>query len=268
MDADTRHQLKQNELAQALRQLWDFSDRRTVAWLGVIVVIALAYAGYKIWGWRQQGQLITAQQTLASVNAVDASLGDAPLAQLRQLIANNTEPGLVAISRLQLAQGLEARTQGAHGPAKLSEAETEYKAVLDVAAAPNHIKAAAAYRLGILYETKRDFAKAREAYTMLSEEQRFKGSPFMELAAMRLQQLDELAIPVQFEPGVKPLATAQPSIILKPADAIEDVPEGPPAPTHPEPASEQPAGEAPPTPTNRQPAGEAPPTESGGPQQP
>ncbi|MFQ5805953.1 MAG: hypothetical protein ACE5I3_05840 [Phycisphaerae bacterium] len=277
MDADTRHQLKQNELAQALRQLWDLSDRRTTAWLGVILVIALAYAGYKLWGWRQRVQLIDAHRALTSVNAADASLGDAPLARLRQLIADNSEPGLVAVARLQLARGLEARGQGADGAAKLADAETQYTAILDMPDAPNIIKAPAMYRLGMLHETRRDFAQARDIYTMLSQDQRFKGSPFMDLAARRLDQLDDLAVPIQFEPGFKPLATtqpaSQPAIILKPVDAIGDTLEGPPAPGGRKPIIRKLTGETPPAATTR-PAGgketppEAPPTKPSEPQQP
>lgn len=273
MDADTRHQLKQNELAEALRNLLDFRDKRTIAWLVVILAIALGYGGYKFWGWWQQVHLIQSYQTLTTVNATDASLGDAPLAKLRQLIADNTQPGLVAISRLQLAQGLEARGQGADGAAKLTTAETQYQAILQMPDAPNHIQAAATYRLGILYETMQEFGKAREAYTALSESQRFKGSPFTDLAVARLDPLDDRAVPVKFEPGVKPLATTQPTTqptmmpIFPPPELSDRIrvlpkPASPPAATPPPPATTtQPA-------TDDGATGAAPPTEPSEPQQP
>jgi predicted negative regulator of RcsB-dependent stress response len=275
MDADTRHQLKQNEFAQALRQLWDFSDRRTLAWLIVIIVIALGYAGYKVWGWRRGAEVIGAYQTLMGVNATDASLGDAPLAQLRQLITSNSQPGLVAISRLQLARGLEARGEGFDNAPEVTEAESQYKAILGMADAPDSLKAAATFRLGLLYETKRDFAKARETYVSLSGNPAYRGSPFTDLATMRLDQLKDLAVPIKFEPGVKPLATTQPATqpatIPKATDAVGDQSEGPPAPTDLQPRIEEPTDEGSPAPAEQKPTGqettdEASPTESGEPQ--
>ena len=81
MDADTRHQLKQNELAETLSKLRDFSDKRTLTWLAVIVAIALVYAGYRYWSWQHEVGVTEAYQTLANArgSVADASLGDAPL---------------------------------------------------------------------------------------------------------------------------------------------------------------------------------------------
>lgn len=266
MDADTRHQLKQNELAEALARLRDFSDRRTAAWLAVILVIALGYAGYKFWRWQQRVQVVESYQTLASAGTgvVDASLGDAPLAQLRQLIADNSQPGLVALSRLQLAQGLEARGQTAETASKLTEAETQYQAILDMPEAPKYIKAAAVFRLGMLYETRREFDRARETYTGLSEDARFAGSPFIELATQRLEQLDRLALPIDFEPGVRPLPAAPATQMATPTTDTTDVPaaatEMPVAPTTQPAASEDAA--------DTEPTGQSSPSESREPQQP
>jgi len=250
MDADTRHQLKQNELAEALGKIRDFGDRRTVAGIVLIVVIALGYAGYRFWGWRQEARVVQSYRQLASVNASDASLGDAPLARLRELIADGRQPGLVATARLQLAQGLEARGQGsgAAAQAKLDQAEVQYKTILEMPDAPNILKAPAMFRLGVLHETRRDFAKARETYTKLSEDPRFVGSPFVDRALAQLEVLDELAVVVEFKSGVRPL-TVTPKPTLQPespeveVSPLDDVPETPPAPT----TSEEVTDESPPT---------------------
>jgi hypothetical protein len=236
MDADTRHQLKQNELAEALSKLVSFSDKRTLAWLVVILVVALAYAGYKLWSWRQHTHLIDAQQTLAQINAIDTSLGEAPLEQLRRLIADSSQPGLLALARLRLAEGLEARGKLADGSAKLAEAEAEYNSLLRMPGAPGTIKAAALYRLGIICENKRDFAGAREMYTTLSRNPSYRGSPFVTVAEARLKQLDELAVPVAFEPGMNPApppapvpaSTTQP--MLRPVPIIDQSGESLPLP--------------------------------------
>lgn len=257
MDADTRHQLRQNELAEALSKIWDFSDRRSLTWLGVIVVIALAYVGYKYWGWRQQTNLIQAERALSSLNPADPSLGNAPLDQLRRLIAENSDPGLLGRARLLLAQGLEARGLGPDGAERLQQAERVYQEILAMPQAPAVVKAPAKYRLGILYETRRDFEAARETYTSLSTDSGFAGSPFTGLAEARLESLDELAKQVTFEAGVRPLSTEEPEA---PAPDVGAAPQT------------QPAGaafEAPPAPSlGETPASETPADEPNEPQQP
>jgi predicted negative regulator of RcsB-dependent stress response len=252
MDADTRHQLKQNEFAEALQRLRDFSDKRTLGWLAAILIVALGFAAYKVWVWRQQVHLVESCQMLINVVPADTSRGDAPLATLRELIADDPQPGLVALARLQLAQGLEARGQEPDGAAKLAEAEKQYQAVIDMPAAPDQLKATATYRLGILYETTREFTKAREIYTSLSQNQQFTGSPFIEFAAARLEQLDKLITPIAFEPGLKPLPTTQPASqpVGPPLGPTLDSIQPPPRPTirplepkgmTPEPTSTQPS---------------------------
>jgi len=205
MDADTRHQLRQNELAEALARLRDFTDRRTLAWLGVIVAIALAYGGYRYWRWRQEVQLAQSFRVLSTVNALAPELGEAPLEQLRELIAKTSDPAVRALARLELAQGLEARAVRDGDPARLAEAEAEYQKLMQMPGVPNHLKAAALYRLGMVYESQRDFARARQAFTTLSTDPRFEGTPQKTRATLRLGELDELAVAVHFEPGAKPL---------------------------------------------------------------
>lgn len=271
MDADTRHQLKQNEFAEALSKLVDFSDKRTTAWIVVILVVALGYAGYKFWGWHQRTHMIQSAQALTLIDASDASMGDAPLAELRQLIADNSEPGLVSLARLQLAEGLEARGKGPDGAAKLAEAETQYKTILGIPNAPHSVKAAALYRLGIFHETKRDFEQAREMYTTLGRNLSYQGSPFTGLAETRLEQLDELAVPVVFKPGIKPLPTTQPAAqpALKPI--IREVPRKLPLPISRKPAAEEaptPVKPTKPEPANEEPPAEEPSTEPEQPEQP
>jgi hypothetical protein len=210
MDADKRHQLRQNELAEALGRLRDFTDRRTVVWGLVILAIALGYGGYKLWKYRESRNVIASYRTLNSLNAHDVSLGEAPLTQLRQLVANSRQPALIALARLQLAQGLEARAEQADDPTRLAEAQSQYQTIVDMPDVPPHIRAAAMYRLGVLHETQRDFAQARQTYESLSRDARYEGSPFQELAVTRLEHLDDWAVPIAFRSGSKPLPTTQP----------------------------------------------------------
>lgn len=204
MDADTRHQLKQNELAETLSKLRDFSDRRTIGWLVVIVLIALGYAGWKYWNWREAARLAQASQEVVQIDVSDPALGDAPLTQLRQIISKG-DNAATTLARLKLAEGLQARGRAAGGGAKLDEAEQEYRNLVERANTSMNIRAAAWYRLGMLYETKRDFAKAREAYAKLTGDSSYAGSPFQDFASIRTDSLDELDAQVKFTPGVKPL---------------------------------------------------------------
>jgi predicted negative regulator of RcsB-dependent stress response len=264
MDADTRHQLKQNELAEALRNLVAFSDKRTTAWIVVLLVIALAYAGYKLWGWRQEVHLVQAAQALTKINATDASLGDAPLAQLRQLIGENRRSRLVPLARLKLAEGLDARAGEADGAAKLAEAETQYRDIINMPKALPAIKAPALYRLGIICETKRDFEQARQLYTTLSHDPSYKGSPFAGLAETRIARLDELAVPVVFEPGMNPapppLPTTQPARpVMRPVQITDQANQMPPLTVSHQPTPGMPAAEGPPAPSAPEPAEEGPP---------
>ena len=210
MDADTRHQLKQNEFAEFLGKILDLNDKRTIAWLVVILVIALGYAGYNFWNWRQNVNLSESYQKLNAIDASDPTMGDGPLNELRQLIAGTSQPGLVAMARLQLARGLEVRGLEPGNEAKLDEAAKEYTTLVNMNRAPNSLKAAAVYRLGTVKESQRDMDAARGFYKQLSEEARFVGSPFVALADSRLSLLDQLSDPVVFTPGARPLAVTEP----------------------------------------------------------
>lgn len=210
MDADTRHQLKQNEFAEALGKLRDFSDKRTIGWIVVIILIAVGYAGMKFWNWRSQERLAQNCRAVLAIQTNDPSLGDAPLAQLRQIISDSSGTEAEALARLKLAEGLQTRGVGADGAASLDKAEQEFTNLLNNASASGHIRAIACFRLAALYETKRDFARAEEMYRKLTGESPFAGSPYQELASFRVDMLDELAEPVRFTPGVRPLPPVGP----------------------------------------------------------
>ena len=275
MDADTRHQLKQNDLAEALARIRDFSDKRTLAWIAVIVIVGLGYAGYRYVAWQNARALTAAYQSLANARTTisDPSRGDAALSRLRQLISENEDPKLVAWSRLQLGAALSARAEGDDAATKLEQAEGEFQAVLQLPVDKRLFKAPARYRLGLLYETKRDFTRAREMYADLERDPEYDGSPFVELAKERLQKLDELAIAVKFEPGVKPLPetpeepepasepVAASEAPLEPVLEIDELANAPP---------QQPVDQPAPTtqPETAETAAEEPPSEETEPQQP
>ncbi len=213
MDADTRHQLKQNELAEALGKMRDLTNRETLMWVALIVLIVLVYAAYKYRAYARVSAEAAACQQLRGLTqqVADPTMGDAPLAKLRDLIARQAGSPLEGLARLQLGEGLEARGKREGGEPMLQQAVQEYQAVLKLGTASSAVKAAAAYRLGMVYESLRQFDQARSAYESVTRNPAYAGTPYPELAAQRLDKLDEFAKPVKFLPGVKPLPTTQPA---------------------------------------------------------
>jgi len=268
MDADTRHQLKQNEFAEALSHLRDFSDKRTLAWIAVIVVIALGYAGYRYLAWQHERELTDAFQTLANARpaVADPAQGDAALSRIRQFITENKDPELVAWSRLELGVALVARAEGEDAATKLDQAEQEFQAVLRMPVDAMIFKAPAMYRLGSLYETRREFDQAREMYTKLVNDTELAGSPFIELANARLGKLDELSTPVTFQPGVKPLPppASEPASAPASGPTVRRIP----SPFQPPPAAAVPATQPAPAEEPAETPTAEPPRESDEPQQP
>ncbi len=234
MDADTRHQLKQNELAEALGKMRDLTNRETLMWIALIVLVILVYAAYRYRAYAQVSAEAAACQQLRNLTSqvADPAMGDAPLAQLRDLIANVAGSPLEGLARLQLGEGLEARAKHDGGDELFKEAAQQYEAVVKLAAAPASVRAAAAYRLGLVYESLRKFDEARSAYESVKRNPAYAGTPYPDMAAGRLEQLDDFARPVKFLPGVKPLPTTQPTTQATSQPSIQAAPASQPPADH------------------------------------
>lgn len=264
MDADTRHQLKQNELAQALGKIRTLGDRQLIGWIAVLVVIAASYTGYRMYkggkaaalegGW---AQLANAGSVFNPVNSPEAD------AQLRALIADQSDPTLLSSARLTLAQTLvrAAYNETQRRELLLKEAEALLRQIIDDPAAPGSVAAAATYAIGSVYESLGQFEQAKASYADLADNARFAGSPFVSIGAERRDSVDELAkTKVVFEPGdppppPKPVAPLGPELPFGPttepttqasqptsADTGDTPPATQPAsqPTDPPPPAEQP----------------------------
>lgn len=231
MDADTRHSLKQNELAEALSKI-DFHDKRLLSWLGVIVLVAVVYGGVKVWGWQSRRAADADWDTLAMIAPASANLGDAPIDQLRGLVSSNSGPSAEAIARLRLVRHLWSRAHGAVGP-WTEEAMRELQAVRNSPDVPAPLRAAALFMTGKLHETQREFDQAARCYGELKSSSEFAGSPFVQMAELRAEGLGELRETVVFQPGLAPLVLPQ----APPASA--------PAPEVGAPSDSQPAESAP-----------------------
>lgn len=207
MDAEKRHQLKTNELAEALGKIRDFgSDPQTRYWLLGLVILVVAVVGYRWWAGRQQRQSISAWAALAQVGGGPERDVDAIGDELRALIADAPDALFAVNARVRLAILLCRQAEEDTGRSKelLTQAVEVLRQVVDDPVAPPALVAAAAFSLGTSCESLRDFDGATAAYRRITDEPRFAGSPFTDLAARRLETLGELSVPVHFEPGMPP----------------------------------------------------------------
>jgi hypothetical protein len=217
MDAETRHELKTNELAATLVKAKDLIDRYLNTVLVILIVAVLAYTAVRLWSWRHTSALEAGWAEFGKINVEDSTAGDAPLDQLRKIIAEAPDDTLRTAARIRLADALAGSAVDKAMPARVGEAITEFTAIFDSPQSNALFKAAAAFRLAGLHETQRDFAKAAEYYTRLSTDAAFADSPFAKIAAERLLTLDSLKDAVVFTPGSAPPPPPPPSIAPAPA---------------------------------------------------
>ncbi len=256
MDADTRHQLKQNALAELLISLKDLNDPKWRYGLAVVLVVLLAIAGWKGWRYAQQRSLEHDWQRLSDIRSRFADDESAATSDLRTFISETSQPVLAASARLFLAR---ARTDYAlknpgDQQVALEEVASLYQEVSSNTRTPAPLAAAAQFGLATTYESLRQLDKAAEAYqTLLDDKERYAGSPYVELARQRYDSLGKLRNPVVFEPGQPPEAppatqAATTAVTIPPDQGPPTVsPAAPPAegepaqPPSPPPAESQPA---------------------------
>lgn len=237
MDADTRHQLKTNELAEALSRLRDWNNPATRNWvLGVAAVVILIAAWY-VWSAARTnaaelkwGQFYTLQE---GVYSDDEARRAGALDDLRAFISSETGTALGGYARLQLARaryddGLVKTDQRA---AAFQEAAQLLDEILSSApVAP--LEAAAGFARASVHESQaaidsaardRQIEAARKLYQHLVDDPRFEGSPFVSRARQRLDTMDTLKDPVTLLPGnppPPPVAT-QPTVEVQRVTAEE-----------------------------------------------
>lgn len=250
MDAETRHQLKTNELGDLLEQVANLRDRRVVYAAVAVGLALLAYVSYRVWSWRAAASVNAGWAALQAVESIDPSLGEAPLDRLRAVVAEASDPTLQAMARLRLADALHARAV-AGDSSRLTEAQQQLEAIL-AGSTPPMLKAAAIYQLGGLYESRRQFDQARLAYQQLQQDTSLAGSPFVKLAEIRLSTLDELPEKIELLPGLPPPppvasapAEAEAQTVPPPGGAGGDQPSAQTLPQS-QPATSQPEGDRPP----------------------
>ncbi len=222
MDAQTRHQLKQNELAEALTRLrgvrFDSRMRLVLVGLAVVIVAIIAFRAWRSSAQRklesQWGQI--SFTTLTAQGDEDGSNAE----KLRGVISSTSDNALKACARVRLAAAL--RTQALNTPERrqelLNEAAGALKDVTSSNAAALPMRGAAMLSLAGVDEALNQFNEARELYTTLSTDPKFDGYPVRDVAADKLKTLDRVAKPVELVAGEAPVpvieATPKPMPVL------------------------------------------------------
>ncbi len=245
MDAETRHHLKTNELAEALSKVRSVSDEKLLPWLIGIVVILLAFLGVRWWNGAQEAKQVNEWSELNRVNVAGA--GPQALEPLEQLANEGLTPGVRHAAMLKIGQeSLRlALTREIDRAQLLKSAENALDRLLKEKNVAPTIAASAKFVLATVYESQ---ARPDEAETLYNElKTDAPGTPFAIMAESRLGTMEQARVTVEFLPG-SPL----PDLPI-----IESAPDGSgprieatpivPAPT-PEPAAEtpDPAAETPP----------------------
>jgi predicted negative regulator of RcsB-dependent stress response len=217
MDAQRRHELKTNELSEALERIVSWNDPTLKYWLGGILLVLLIYGGYRLWGWNRLQTRIAGWERLIHLDTSEADPAADPVAELRSLADSSADRSLSGAARLRLAQALIERAERspAEREALLQQAAGELQSMIGDPGLPSSLVAAATYALASVHESLRDFPRAEAAYRTLAEP-RFAGTPFQFLAEERLKTLPDLARPVTFAEGKAP-----PPPLLPPAPGPE-----------------------------------------------
>lgn len=230
MDADTRHQLKTNELGELLTRLGDLRRPEIQYSIAAVLVLLVAWIAYSSWGYMRRQAIESRWQSLTEIerglDPADPNYASAVDA-LRGLAGSASEPALAAAAKLRLARirAADAFDPGADRATPLKEAAELLRSISADSGTPAPLDAAARFGLATVHESlavveadqRSEHLKQAEAlYHALTSEPRFRGSPYVGLAADRTATLGELAKPVEFQPGDPPAPAAPPTAATPP----------------------------------------------------
>ncbi len=228
MEAERRHQLKTNELAEALTKVRAFwNDPQTVYWLAGIALVLAIWVGYKVWNNIQARQQAGGWAQLSEVGEQLAANAPGALNTLRDLVKDAPSAAVEGNARLQLGRVLrvDALKVTPVDENMLRESVQVLQPMIDRADMPPTLAAAAAFSLATTQESLRQFDEAQRTYEKLMNDPRLAGSPFVERAKERLASLDELRKPIAMAEGLPP----PPPTAAPMAPALTPMPAGPPA---------------------------------------
>ena len=217
MDADSRHQLKQNELVEFLSQ-FRHPDRNTLATIGVVLAVVLGYVGWRAWGYFSLTSREHAWEHVAQITGDPNNIS--VQAQLREAAAQAGPAGDLARIRLATALLTQAADDGdlaASGKAGAEVAKL-MQPMVDRPDVPTALAGSATMLLAQALEAQRDLDGARKYYqALVSNGSRFAGYPVQDAARVQLTSLDTLKREVVFLPGAAPQPRPGPEAMGPPA---------------------------------------------------
>lgn len=203
MDAETRHQLKTNELGEALRRLGQLEDPRLLWVLVGVLVVLIGWAGYRYVSQQRQQEVAQAWESVVQYSG-PAALDDQATRALGSIAQDAPNAAVSAAARLRLRLSERSDALDAGDKAALGGIATELLAMADSSSVPRPFRAAALYAAGVTHEDQGLYDEARAIYRRLQSDE-FGGSPFSEFAQMRIDALEGGVPEVVFKPGMPPL---------------------------------------------------------------
>lgn len=227
MDAEHRHELKTNELADFLGHLPDFFRKYSNQIIGIILILVALIVVPMYTRMRKQTSLADEAATISKIQMARDSLArvaqDATSANPALPLAAETEDldeaaqttkngNLAALALLKEAELLRAELHLRPDvtadmiSANLSKARTACEQALEKAQTPT-LKGLAELGLGLCDEEAGEYDKARAIYETLIAKPEYEGTAVIEQAKRRLASLEDNSAPVTFvqtEESVQP----------------------------------------------------------------
>lgn len=247
MDAETRHQLKTNDLAETLQKLTQLNDPRIGYTLLVILVALVAWFGYRYFRTQHEQKVAAAWRIITDTSVVGPRAANATKT-LEQVVRENADAAVAAVARLNMALADQQAARQADDMAALDKVAQQLLDLANDPATPPSFRAAALYDAGVTREDQHRFDEARKIYSQLLADPKLDGSPYKKLATNRLEQIDKEDTPIVFLPGLPEVDIENILPTTQPASAPSAATPAPAAET---PAATQPPAEQPTAPTSQ-----------------
>jgi hypothetical protein len=219
MDADRRHDLKTNELGEALLSAREsLSDRRVGYAAAAVIAIAALYLA---WQWRTRTVEHGRQLQWEAVESisVDPENPTPAIEQLRALSAEMSDPGVRAAAELRMASLLKQKALQTLAPEDFQAALRTFETLAGRTDAPAAMRSAALFNVGQMHENLFEFDQAKTAYKTLRDDPALTGQVFQTVAAQRLTVLDGFGTRLDMTPGLPPAPPPETQAAAPSADA-------------------------------------------------
>jgi tetratricopeptide (TPR) repeat protein len=215
MKATRRQELKHNELADYLQQVYAYAQEKSQAIIIVLVAAVVVLAA--TWYWRASAQARQAEgwQTMLILLSTSKQEDPQVLDKMEQVATSYSDKRLKAMAWAQLGNRLMAEATMAESPQLAQEyvqrAETAFQNVLSQTPNQAYPVAIAQLGLGSIAANRGDFDAAKRYYEMVGNSEQLKDTPFPGQASAALTALETAR-------QLPPLAAAtQPSEASSPA---------------------------------------------------